>query len=48
MIFEDLGDGRTVMTIVEQGYTVEETRDPSQDGLEQCVDKMAAIFAADR
>jgi uncharacterized protein YndB with AHSA1/START domain len=48
VIFEDLGDGRTVMTIVEQGYTVEETRDLSQDGLEQCVDKMAAIFAADR
>ena len=48
VIFEDLDDGRTVMTIVEHGYTLEEARDLSQAGLEQCVDKMAAIFAADR
>jgi uncharacterized protein YndB with AHSA1/START domain len=43
--FDDLGDGRTEMTIVEHGYTVQETRNMSQAGLEQCVDKMAAIFA---
>ena len=48
VVFEDLDDGRTVMTIVEHGYTLEEARDLSQAGLEQCVDKMAAIFAADR
>ena len=43
--FDDLGDGRTEMTIVEHGYTTEEARDISQVGLEQCADKMAAIFA---
>jgi hypothetical protein len=43
--FYDLGGGRTEMTVVEHGYTVEETRNMSQTGLEQCVDKMAAIFA---
>ena len=47
MIFEDLDDGRTVMTIVEHGYTLEEARDLSQAGLEQCVAKMEAIFVAD-
>ena len=34
------------MTVVEHGYTLEEARDLSQAGLEQCVDKMAAIFGA--
>jgi predicted RNase H-like HicB family nuclease len=34
------------MTVVEHGYTLEEARDLSQAGLEQCVDKMAAIFAS--
>jgi uncharacterized protein YndB with AHSA1/START domain len=44
--FDDLGDGRTEMTIVERGYTTEDTRNLSQAGLEQCVDKMEAIFAS--
>jgi uncharacterized protein YndB with AHSA1/START domain len=44
--FDDLGDGRTEMTIVELGYTTEDARNLSQAGLEQCVDKMSAIFAA--
>jgi hypothetical protein len=44
--FDDLGSGRTEMTVVEHGYTDEEARNISQAGLEQCVDKMAAIFAA--
>jgi hypothetical protein len=43
--FDDLGDGRTEMTVAEHGYTTEEARNMSQAGLEQCVDKMAAIFA---
>ena len=44
--FDDLGDGRTQMTVVEYGYTTEDARNQSQAGLEQCVDKMAAIFAS--
>ena len=46
--FDDLGDGRTEMTIVEHGYTTEDARDMSQAGLEQCVDKMEAIFGSER
>jgi hypothetical protein len=34
------------MTMVEYGYTTEDARNQSQAGLEQCVDKMAAIFAS--
>ena len=44
--FKDLGDGRTEMTIIEHGYTTEDARNQSQAGLEQCVDKMEAIFAS--
>jgi uncharacterized protein YndB with AHSA1/START domain len=43
--FDDLGDGDTEMIIVEHGYATEDARNLSQAGLEQCVDKMAAIFA---
>ena len=43
--FDDLGDGRTKMTMVEHGYTSEDARNLSQGGLEQCIDKMEAIFA---
>jgi uncharacterized protein YndB with AHSA1/START domain len=44
--FAEAGAGRTTMTVVEHGYTREEARDLSQAGLEQCVDKMAAIFTS--
>ena len=44
--FDDLGDGQTEMRIVEHGYTAEDARNLSQAGLEQCVDKMEAIFAS--
>jgi uncharacterized protein YndB with AHSA1/START domain len=43
--FDDLGDGGTKMTITEHGYTTEDARNMSQAGLEQCVDKMEAIFS---
>jgi uncharacterized protein YndB with AHSA1/START domain len=43
--FETVGDGRTEMTVTEHGYTTEEARDLSKAGMEQCLDKMAAIFA---
>jgi uncharacterized protein YndB with AHSA1/START domain len=39
--FRDLGGGRTELTVTEHGYTVEQARDVSRAGLEQCIDKMA-------
>ncbi len=44
--FKAVGDNRTEMTIAERGYTSDEARDLSRAGLEQCLDKMAATFAA--
>jgi uncharacterized protein YndB with AHSA1/START domain len=43
--FKDLGDNRTEMTVREHGYTSDQAHDISKSGLEQCVDKMAVIFA---
>ena len=43
--FRDLGDGRTELTVTEYGYATEEAASLSKLGLEQCLDKMAAIFA---
>jgi uncharacterized protein YndB with AHSA1/START domain len=43
--FEAKGDDRTEMTVTEYGYTTEQARDLSRAGMEQCLDKMAAIFA---
>ncbi len=40
----DLGDGRTDMTVTEHSYASADARDMSQMGLEQCVDKMAAVI----
>jgi uncharacterized protein YndB with AHSA1/START domain len=37
--------GRTEMTVTEYGYTTERACDLSKAGMEQCLDKMAAIFA---
>ncbi len=42
---KDLGDKKTEMTITEFGYTSEQQLNMSKAGLEQCLDKMAAIFA---
>ncbi len=39
-------DFGTEMIVTEHGYTTEEARDLSKAGMEQCFDKMAAIFAA--
>ncbi|HSK89025.1 MAG TPA: SRPBCC domain-containing protein [Anaerolineales bacterium] len=44
-VFKDLGDGRTELTVTEYGYPSEQARDLSRLGLEQCLDKMAAIFS---
>ena len=43
--FEAAGEGRTEMTVTEHGYTTEQARDLSRAGMEQCIDKMVAIFA---
>lgn len=40
-----LGDGRTELHMVEEGYLSDELRDLSRQGLDQCLDKMAALFA---
>jgi uncharacterized protein YndB with AHSA1/START domain len=43
--FKGAGGGGTEITVTEYGYTTEEARNLSKAGMEQCVDKMAAIFA---
>jgi uncharacterized protein YndB with AHSA1/START domain len=43
--FKGAGGGGTEITVTEYGYTTEEARNLSKVGMEQCVDKMAAIFA---
>ncbi len=44
-IFNDLGNGKTELAITEYTYTTEQAHKLSKMGLEQCLDKMAAIFA---
>ena len=44
VIFEAAGASGTQMTVTEYGYTTEQARDLSTAGMEQCLDKMAAIF----
>jgi len=39
------GDNGTELTVTEHGYTTEQARDLSKAGMEQCLDKMSAIFA---
>jgi uncharacterized protein YndB with AHSA1/START domain len=43
--FKATGEDGTEMIVTEHGYTTEEARDLSRAGMEQCLDKMAAIFA---
>ena len=45
IVFRAAGDDRTAMTVTEQGYAAEQARDLSKMGMEQCLDKMAAILA---
>lgn len=44
--FQPLGGDRTEMTVTEYGYPSDQWYELSKMGLEQCLDKMAAIFAA--
>lgn len=39
------GTGGTEITVTEYGCTTEEARNLSKVGMEQCLDKWAAIFA---
>jgi uncharacterized protein YndB with AHSA1/START domain len=43
--FKDLGNGKTEVIVIEYSYTSDQAHDLSKVGLEQCLDKMAAIFA---
>jgi len=43
--FTDLGDGKTELTVTEFDWTVGQMMEMSKMGMEQCLDKMAAIFA---
>lgn len=42
--FTPVGPERTTVTVTEYGYPDEQVRDQSKAGLEQCLDKMAAMF----
>ena len=39
-----LGSDRTELTVTEYGYTLDEARDLSAAGLEECLDKMESMF----
>jgi len=43
VVLADLGSGRTQLEMTEHGYTTAAARDMSRQGLEQCLDKMAAL-----
>lgn len=43
--FKDVGDGKTAVTVTEYDWMVGQMMDLSRMGLEQYLDKMAAIFA---
>jgi uncharacterized protein YndB with AHSA1/START domain len=42
--FKNLGDGRTELTMIEHGWTEGQMMELSRIGMEQCLDKMAALF----
>jgi uncharacterized protein YndB with AHSA1/START domain len=43
--FDAVGDNGTEMTVTEYGYTTAQARDLSRAGMEQCLDKLTAMFA---
>lgn len=43
--FNELGNGKTEVTVTEYGWMVGQLMEMSKMGLEQCLDKMAAVFA---
>lgn len=42
--FKDVGNGQTELTVTEHDWTVGHMMELSKLGLNQCLDKMAAIF----
>lgn len=46
--FKALPDDKTELTVTEQGYTVDWVVDLSASGMNQVLDKMAALFAAEQ
>lgn len=44
--FAPVDGGRTELTVTEHGYATDEAHDMSKAGLEQCLDKMAAIYSS--
>ncbi|MBZ0292594.1 MAG: SRPBCC domain-containing protein [Anaerolineae bacterium] len=44
--FKSLGPNKTELTVREHGWTVGQMMEMSRMGMEQCLDKMAAIFAS--
>ena len=45
VIFKNIGNGKTELTITEYDWAVGQMMEMSKVGLEQCLDKMAKIFA---
>lgn len=45
--FKSINDNKTEMTVTEYGYTTDQAHDTSKAGLEECLDKMSAIFTAE-
>src|ERR1700752_1175778 len=45
--FKALNSDQTELTVTEFGYSSDQAHDISKVGMEQCLDKMAAIFAKD-
>jgi len=45
IVFKTADDNGTEITVTEYGYTTEQARDLSRAGMEQYLDKMAAMFA---
>jgi uncharacterized protein YndB with AHSA1/START domain len=43
--FKDLGTDKTEVTVTEYGWTIGQMMEMSKTGLEQCLDKMAGLFA---
>jgi uncharacterized protein YndB with AHSA1/START domain len=44
-VFKAVGENETELTVTEYGFATDEAAGLSKQGLEQCLDKMAAIFA---
>lgn len=46
MIFTRLDENQSQLSVTENGYPDTETRDMSRAGMDQCLDKLAAVLAS--